>query len=72
MITQIVKNDKYLSATQIKNKLEEDENIVVSKNTVINSLNKNYEFKYPIKKPLLTQKHMKERFEWCKRYTIYR
>ena len=64
-------NEKNLSSIEIKIKLNE-ENIKVSKNTIIRILNKiNFKYKNPISKPLITDKQKENRKLWCNKYLNY-
>ena len=63
--------NKCLTADEIKIKLNE-ENIKVSKNTIINILNENnFKYKNPINKPLITDKQKENRILWCNKYLNY-
>jgi transposase len=64
-IINIVKENNDLSLTDIKNTLE-SENIKISVSTVYRRLIENdYVYKFPIKKPFLTEEHKKKRLEWA-------
>lgn len=65
-IKKIIKNDKYVTLDEIKNVLEEENDIMVSKQTIANRLNEmKYEYKTPINKPPLTGAHIEARLEWA-------
>ena len=64
-IIELVKKDNDVSIKDIKNKLE-DNNILISKSTIHRRLIENdYSYKFPIKKPFLTENHRKNRLEWA-------
>lgn len=70
-IQNLINKDKTISSIEIKKNLE-DKNITISKNTVINVLHElNFIYKFPISKPLLTQKQISVRIEWCNKYKDY-
>jgi transposase len=63
-----MKSNKYLTSTEIKEELLK-KNINVSKNTIINVSHEiNFEYKKPTDKPLLTEKQIVKRIEWCNKY----
>ena len=72
-ILKIFKNNKYVSSLDIVNELLLKFDITISKNTVINILHEiNYKYKTPIKKPLLTNKHIENRLIWCSKYINFK
>ena len=67
IIINIVKEDNDLSIKDIKNMLEEY-NIIVSNTTIYRRLiNNDFVYKFPIKKPLLTDIHKEKRLQWAKK-----
>lgn len=66
-IIDVIKKDNDLSIGEIKNILKEND-IMVSKSTVRRRLiDNNFVYKFPIKKPFLTEKHKENRLEWAKK-----
>jgi transposase len=65
-IFDTAKKNNDLSIVEIKNILEEKD-IIISVTTVYRRLiNENFSYKFPIKKPFLTDDHKKKRLEWAK------
>ena len=64
----MMKTNKYSTSTEIKEELSK-KNINVSKNTIVNVLHEiNFSYKKPVDKPLLTEKQILKRIEWCNKY----
>lgn len=67
IIINVIKMDNDLSVREIKNILEK-KGIIISHSTIHRILTDNdFIYKFPIKKPLLTEKHKKNRLEWAKK-----
>ena len=68
LIIDIIKKDNDLSVKEIKNILEEDNDIILSYSTIYRRLiDNNFIYKFPIKKPLLTDEHKKKRLIWAEK-----
>ena len=66
-IVNLIKENDDLTIKEIKNILEEENNIMISSSTVRRRLlDNNFSYRFPIKKPLLTENHKKKRLEWAK------
>ena len=67
-IISIIKENNDLTIREITN-MAEKININVSKSTIHRILiNNDFIYKFPFKKPLLTETHKKNRLEWTKKY----
>ena len=67
-IKNLVKNNKYITTENIKNELSK-ENIKVSRQTIARKLQSlNFAYIEPKCKPLLTDKQILKRIEWCNKY----
>lgn len=68
ILKKIVLEDRRLTNEQIKNKLQES-GVNVSTRTVRRDLKEfGFESRRPVKKPKLTEKMMKKRLQWCRKY----
>ena len=67
-IKNLVKNNKYITTENIKNELSK-EIIKVSRQTIARKLQSlNFAYIEPKCKPLLTDKQILKRIEWCNKY----
>lgn len=72
MAKNMFEDNKYFTSIDILKKLK-DNNICVSKRTIINVLHEmDGQFKIPQNKPLLTDKHIEDRLKWCEMWKDYK
>lgn len=67
LIVKEVKKDRFITANSLKNKLKEQSGVNVSRQTINRRLlKKNLKSAVAARKPLLTKKNRKARYDWCK------
>lgn len=67
LIVNKVKNNRSITANSLKNELKEELSVNISRQTINRRLlEKNLKSCVATRKPLLTEKNRKARFEWCK------
>ena len=68
-IVKLIEVDRFTSAANICEELEETYGVNLSPSTIRNRLHeKNFEGRTPCKKPFLSKRHRKMRYEWAQKY----